>query len=81
LIDAITDHTRGDQPKQWLKICLQEVKQSWKSYEDGDITGGRKLIQRAEKHYDNAFSGKPIEERFIAGESDAALDSQSGFPT
>lgn len=81
LINAILDQTKGDDAKQWLRVCLQDVRQSWKSYEDGKLTEGRKLIQIAKGHFDNAFSKKPIEARFIAGESGAAFDSEKGFPS
>jgi len=80
LINAISDQIKSDEAKQWLKICLQEVRESWKQYEDGNLTQGRKLIQRARDHFNNAFSKKPIEPRFVAGESGAALDKESGFP-
>jgi hypothetical protein len=80
LINAISEQTKGDDTKQWLLVCLQEVRQSWKHYEDGNRSAGRKLIQRAEEHFKNAFSKKPIEARFIAGESGAAFDSEKGIP-
>jgi hypothetical protein len=79
-IEAILERTKGDEAKQWLRICLQEVRQSWKSYEDGNLVKGKDLIQQAEKHFKNAFSKKPIEARFVAGESGAAFDSEKGFP-
>ena|SRR5580700_2196993 len=79
-LDAIMEQTKSEEAKQWLRVCLQEVRQSWKSYEDGNLSEGRKLIQRAKQHFKNAFSKKPIAPRFSAGESGAALDNESGFP-
>ena len=79
LIDAITEQTKSEDSKQWLRVCLQEVRQSWKNYDDGNQTEGRKLIQRAEEYFKSALSKKPIEARFVAGESGAALDSEKGF--
>jgi hypothetical protein len=80
LINAISEQTKGDDARQWLRVCLQEVRQSWKSYEDGNLKEGRKLIQRAEEHFKNAFSKKPVEARFVAGETGAAINSDCGFP-
>jgi hypothetical protein len=79
-IDAITQQTKNEEAKQWLRLCLQEVRASWKSYEEGDIHKGAKQIQQARRYFSNALSKKPMEPRFIAGESGAALDDQSGFP-
>jgi hypothetical protein len=63
-----------------LGVCLQEIRQSWKYYDDGDIGGGKQMIQRAEEHFDNAFSKKPMQARFIAGESGVSLGSEKGLP-
>ena len=80
LINAISEQTKGDDAKQWLRVCLQEVRQSWKYYEHGELHEGADMIQQAEEHFKNAFSKKPIEARFIAGESGGAFDSEKGFP-
>jgi hypothetical protein len=77
-IDTIVEHTKSNEAKQWLRICLQEVRQSWKSYEDGNLLKGKDLIQQAEEHFENAFSKKPIEARFIAGRSGATFEKD--FP-
>jgi len=79
LLMALLERTKTDEAKQWLRICLQEVRQSGKHYEEGDLKGGRKVIQQAEEHFENAFSKKPIVARFVAGDSGAALDSEKGF--
>ena len=79
LINTISEQTKSDDARQWLQVCLQEVRQSWKSYEDGNLVKGKGLIQQAEEHFKNAFSKKPIEARFVAGESGAAFDSEKGF--
>jgi hypothetical protein len=80
LLNAILDKTKHDEAKQWLLICLQEVRQSWKSYKDGNLTEGKSLIQQAEEHFDNAFSKRTMTPRFIAGEAGVASDSDGGFP-
>jgi len=74
------EQKKSDRAKQWLRVCLQEVRHSWKHYEDGNFREGRKLTQRAKEYFKNAFSKKPIEARFVAGQTSAALDSDSGFP-
>ena len=81
LVDAIMERTKRDQGKQLLRICFQEIRQSWKYYEDGKLHEGKHMIQQAEEHFISAVSKKPIEARFIAGESGAALDSEKGFPS
>lgn len=80
-IDAIRERTKSEDAKQWLRICLQEVRLSWKHYDDNNLKGGREMIQQAEEHFKNALSKKPIEARFVTDESGAAQDSDSGFPT
>ena len=80
LIDAIVEQTKGEEAKQWLTVCLQEVRESWKYYDDGNIKDGRKTIQRAEEHFQNAFARKTTEARFVAGETDSAFDNENGFP-
>ena len=80
LIDSVMGQLKNEESKQWLRVCLQEVRESWKNYDDGKLTEARKLIQRAQAHFDNAFSKKPMEPRFTAGETGAALDSDKGFP-
>jgi hypothetical protein len=79
-IDSIMEQIKNEESKQWLRICLQEIRQSWKNYDDGNLPEGKKLIQRAEEHFNNVFSKKPVEARFTAGESGAAADKKSGFP-
>jgi hypothetical protein len=79
-IDAILERTRGEDAKQWLRICLDEVRQSLRYYEQGDQKMGRELIQRAEEHFNNTFSKKAIGPRFIVGESGPARDTDAGFP-
>jgi len=80
-IDALLEQSKNDEAKQWLRICLQEVRQSWNHYEEGKISEGRKMIQRAEEHFKNSFSKKEIKARFIAGETGTAQDAESGFPS
>jgi len=80
LIDSIMEQVVEQDSKQWLRICLQEIRQSWKDYDEGNLTEGRKLIQRAKGHFDDAFSRKPIEPRFIVGQSGAVFDEKNGFP-
>lgn len=79
-IDSLMERTKNEDAKQWLRVCLQEVRQSWKHYNSGNLKGGREIIQQAEEHFKNAFSKKPIEARFVVGESGAVQDSDSGFP-
>jgi hypothetical protein len=81
LIDAVLEQTKNDEAKQWLRVCLLEVRASWKQYEDGNRSEGCKLIQCAETYFDNAFSKKPIEPRFIARETGGPWDTEKGFPT
>lgn len=80
-IDAIIEQTKSEEGKQWLRVCLQEVRQSWKAYEAGDISKGRKLIQVARVHFDNAFAKKPIAPRFTVDNSGSASDADKGFPS
>ena len=63
-----------------MNIGLQEIEQSRKHYEAGDRKQGRYVIQRAEEHFNNAFSRKQTVARFVVGGSGAALDEESGFP-
>ena len=79
-IDSMIEQTESEEGKQWLRVCLQEVRQSWKAYEVGDLSKGRKLIQLAKEHFDNAFVKKPIAPRFIVGDSGSASDADKGFP-
>jgi hypothetical protein len=80
LIDSVMQQLKNEESRQWLRICLQETRQSWKNYDEGKLTEGRKLIQRAKGYFDNALSKKPIEARFIVGESGGASDEKNGFP-
>src|SRR5579871_5343525 len=80
LIDAIIQRTKSEEARQWLGICLQEIQKSYESYEDGNISDGKKLIQQAEEHFNNGVSKKPIESRFIADEKGASRDTKGGFP-
>jgi hypothetical protein len=57
-IDILIERTKSEESKQLLRICLQEINKSWRSYNDGNIAEGRKLIQQAEKYFDSAFSDK-----------------------
>jgi hypothetical protein len=79
-IDVIMRGSCKETTKQWLRICLTDIRQSWKSYDEGNIREGRKLIQRAEEHFNNAFSKKSMEARFVGQERGAALDNNAGFP-
>ncbi len=79
LIDVILGRTKSDEAKQWLAICVQETRKSWKYYNEGKLERGREMIQQAEEHFNNALSNKSIEPRFLAGESGAALDNEKGF--
>jgi hypothetical protein len=81
LINAILEQIKGDEAKQWLRVSLQEIRKSWRSYEEGNLTEGRKLILQAREHFSNAFSKKPIEARFIGDESGASFDNEKGFPS
>jgi hypothetical protein len=80
LIHSILEGTRRDDSKQWLRICLDEVRQSRKHYENGNARKGRDLIQRAEEHFRNALAKKQIAPRFVVGESGLAQDADTGFP-
>jgi hypothetical protein len=80
LVDAVLERMQTGHAKQWLRICLQEIQQSWKHYEQGDRKQGRYLIQRAEEHFKNAFSKKQTTARFVVGESGEAQDADTGFP-
>jgi hypothetical protein len=79
LIDVISQQTKSDEARQWLKLCLQEVRQSWGYYDDGKQHEGASAIQQAEEYFRNAFSKKPIAARFVVGETGAAQDSDKGF--
>ena len=79
-IESIIEKTKSEEAKQWLRVCLQEVRQSWKAYEAGSLPKGKRLIQVAEAHFNNAFTKKPIEPRFIVASSGKALDADNGFP-
>jgi hypothetical protein len=79
LLNIVLEKAKADNAKQWLRICLQELRTSWKHYEDGNLKAGRETIQQAEEYFNNAISKKPIEARFVSGESGAALDSKKGF--
>jgi hypothetical protein len=80
-IEEIMERTGNDQAKEWLRLSLEEIRKSHKSYEEGRLSEGRKLIQLARDYYDNAISKKPIETKFFAGESGPALDTEKGFPS
>ena len=80
-ISAIMERTKDENSRQWLRVCHKAAEQSWRHYEAGNLKTGRETIQQAEEYFDNAMSRKPIEARFITGESGAALDSEKGFPS
>lgn len=80
LVQSVMEGIRSDDAKQWLRICLQEVAQSRKHYEDGDRKQGRYVIQRAAEHFKQAFAKKVVAARFVVGSSGPALDNDSGFP-
>jgi hypothetical protein len=80
IIDRALEMVRCDDARQWLRICLEEIEQSRKHYEEGDRKKGMDLIQRAEQHFKQAFATKGKAVRFVAGPSGPALDSDSGFP-
>jgi hypothetical protein len=80
LIQAIMEGIRNDEGKQWLRICLQEVRESRKHYEEADRKQGRYVIQRAEEHFKQAFTKKPTSARFVIGDSGGVHDTESGFP-
>ncbi len=80
IINRLSEKVRSDDGKQWLRICLQEIQQAWKAYEDDDRKKGKDLMQRAEEHFKNAFSKNPPTARFIVGDSGTTLDETSGFP-
>jgi hypothetical protein len=81
LLDVLIQNAKGDDAKQWLRVCLQEIRESRKHYDDGKQSEGRKLIMRAETHFQNAFSKIPIAPRFVAGDPGAAVDLEKGSPT
>jgi hypothetical protein len=81
LLDTLFKNARNDDAKQWLGVCQQEVRQSWKSYDDGNVKDGKKLIQIAKGHFDNAFSNKPTAARFIVNKSGSTSDENSGVST
>lgn len=81
LIHAVMEGTHSEDGKQWLRISLQEVQQSRKHYEKGDRKEGRYVIQRAEEHFKNAFAQEKTDPRFVAEESGAAQDTDTGFPS
>lgn len=80
IINAVLEKMRRDDAKQWLRMCLQEVQQSRKHYEDGDRDKGRELIQRAEEHFKNAFNRKVTAARFFVDDLGAIRDEEAGFP-
>lgn len=80
IIDCVSEKVRSDDARQWLRVCLQEVQQARKSYEDGDRNKGKDLMQRAEEHFQRALARKAKAARFVAGQSGPAVDSDSGFP-
>jgi hypothetical protein len=79
-IEDITSRTRSGDTKHWLRICLQEIQESWRQYQAGDLQAGRKTIQVAESHFDDAFAHRSMAPRFMAGASGATLDNDEGFP-
>jgi hypothetical protein len=80
MLDAILEKTRSNVARQWLRICLQEVHESWKHYENQDRKKGIDLLQRAEEHFKDAFANRSPAARFVAGDSGPAYDGQTGFP-
>jgi hypothetical protein len=80
IIDAVLEKVRSDDAKQWLRVCLQEIRQAQRHYEGGDRGGGMDLMQRAEEHFNQAFSKKETAPRFLVGDGGAAQDTDKGFP-
>lgn len=81
IVDAVMEKSANDEDKQWLRICRQEVQESRNYYEAGNRDKGMELIQRAQEHFKNTLSKKNTAPRFVTGESGAAQDSDSGFPS
>jgi hypothetical protein len=80
LVGAALQKLKSEDAKQWLKICIQELRNSRTHYEKGDRKMGMDMIQRAQEHFENAFSRTPSTARFVAGESGPVADKDSGFP-
>ena len=78
-INEILERNKSEETKKWLQVCLQEINSSWKNYDNGDISEGRKLIQQAKGHFDDAFSAKRMDARFLGRESGAAFDTENGL--
>jgi len=76
----IMESVRSEEAKQWLRLCLSEIRKAKEHYTSGDRSAGMGVLQLAEEHFDNAFSRKSTAPRFIVGESGPAQDSDSGFP-
>src|ERR1700743_3019738 len=64
VVDRAMEKVRNVDAKQWLRICLREIQESQKSYQDGDHRKGKDLMQRAEQHFKQAFAKKRITARF-----------------
>ena len=80
ILDSVSGKVRGEDAKQWLRICLSEVQQSRKHYDAGGRKKGMDLMQRAQEHFKQAFSQKPKVARFVAGLAGPTIDSENGFP-
>lgn len=80
IVDAVMENSTRDEDKQWLRICRQEVQEARNYYEAANRDKGMEVIQRAQEHFKNAFSKKNTAPRFVADESGAAQNSDSGFP-
>jgi hypothetical protein len=79
-VNAVFKKTSDEDAKKWIRLSLKEILEARAFYEQGATKEGCHLMQTAEEHFTNGIARKSRKPRFIAGESGAASDADSGFP-
>lgn len=79
-LDDIRDVEKNEAAIRWLKLCNEDVSSAERFFNEGKDADGRKTLDSARGYLMNAASKKAMDAKFIAGESGAVQDSDSGFP-
>ena len=65
MLDAMFTRVRRERAKTCLSLAIKEVEQAFLLYKLAKVDEGRKLLDSAEWHISDAFSGREITPTFV----------------
>lgn len=61
---ALMDKAENNSAKQWLQICLEEIRISLNLFQSGDVDSAKSTIESATDHFQDYLKGRKVKAKF-----------------